>query len=151
IRGRVDQYAAYFERMHAYLNSQKQAHPELGSDLAELDTLVVEAQAKAKDIYVTPLPAVEKKIDAMKELLRQGKGDGFDCGVLDVRGTAGAQDDLCRRYNRLVLRLEQTAALKGANSPKQAQIAKHILDESHQILRQPTRWEPRRTLYFFEP
>ena len=40
---------------------------------------------------------------------------------------AGAQDDLCRRYNRLVMRLFQTAALKCGDSPGKAAIAKHIL------------------------
>ena len=35
--------------------------------------------------------------------------------------------------------------------PEKAVIAKHIWDESRAVLRQPTRWEPRRTLYFFEP
>ena len=36
-------------------------------------------------------------------------------------------------------------------SPQKAVIAKHIWDESRVMLRQPTRWESRRTLYFFEP
>jgi hypothetical protein len=97
------------------------------------------------------LPVVEKRIETMKQLLQEGNGDGFECGGLDVRGPAGAQDDLCRRCNRLVMRLFQTAALKCGDSPGKAAIAKHIWDESRQVLRQPTRWESRRTLYFFEP
>jgi hypothetical protein len=87
----------------------------------------------------------------MKKLLVEGKTDGFDCGNLDVRGAAGAQDDLCRRYNRMVMRLAQTAALKCGDSPGKAVIAKHLWDQSRKVLRQPTRWESRRTLYFFEP
>jgi hypothetical protein len=85
------------------------------------------------------------------KVVEQGKGDGFDCGNLDVRGPAGEQDDLCRRYNRLTLLLMQTAALKCDDSQEKAAIAKHIWDQSRAVLRQPTRWEPRRTLYFFEP
>jgi hypothetical protein len=151
IRGRVDQYAAFFEQMKSYLDDEERAHPEWHPYLAELQALVVEAQSKTRDIYATPLPAVENKIEAMKKLLKEGKGDGFDCGNLDVRGPAGAQDDLCRRYNWLVMRLFQTAALKCGDSPEKAAIAKHIWDESRKVLRQPTRWESRRTLYFFEP
>ena len=87
----------------------------------------------------------------MKKLLLEGKGDGFECGNLDVRGPAGSQDDLCRHYNRLVMRLAQTAALKCGDSPRKAVIAKHVWDQSRAVLRQPSRWESRRTLYFFEP
>jgi hypothetical protein len=119
--------------------------------LAGLEKMVSEAQSKSLEIYDTPLPDVQKKIDAMKTLLKEGQGDGFDCGSLDVRGTAGAQDDLCRRYNRLVLRLTQTAGLNCGDSREKAIIAKEIWDRSRQVLRRPTRWEPRRTLYFFEP
>jgi hypothetical protein len=113
--------------------------------------VVGEAQSKSREIYETPLPSVQKKTDAMKKLLEEGKGDGFDCGDLDVRDTAGSQDDLCRHYNRLVMRLAQTAASKCGDSPQKAVIAKHIWDQSRAVLRQPTRWESRRTLYFFEP
>jgi hypothetical protein len=87
----------------------------------------------------------------MKALLREGKGDGFNCGNLDVRDTAGSQDDLCRRYNRFVIKLAQTAALKCGDSREKAAIATYIWDQSRAVLRRPTRWESRRTLYFFEP
>jgi hypothetical protein len=151
IRGRVDQYAAFFAGMKEYLNNQKTAHPETRAYLAELEAMVDEAQSKMRQIDAAPLPAVAAKTDAMKKLLQQGQGDGFDCGKLDVRGVAGSQDDLCRRYNRLVLRLLQTAARHCADSPDKAVMAKYVFDRSREILRQPTRWESRRTLYFFEP
>ena len=151
IRGRVDEYGAFFAGMKTYLGGELQRHPELQDYLAELQGMVTEAQAQSGEIYATSLASVQKKIDAMKARLREGKGDGFDCGDLDVRDTAGEQDDLCRRYNRLVLRLEQTAALKCGDSPEKAAIARHILEESRAVLRLPTRWEPRRSLYFFEP
>jgi hypothetical protein len=151
IRGRVDQYGAFFAGMKGYLASEMQGHPELRDYLAQLQAMVTEAQAQSGEIYATPLASVQKKINAMKARLREGKGDGFDCGNLDVRDTAGDQDDLCRRYNRLVIRLGQTAASKCGDSPERADIARHILDQSRAVLRLPTRWEPRRTLYFFEP
>jgi hypothetical protein len=151
IRGRIDQYGAFFGQVQGYLASEKQAHPELRDYLTELEGMVAEAQSKSGEIYATPLSSVQKKTDAIKKLLHEGKGDGFDCGDLDVRGTAGSQDDLCRHYNRLVMRLAQTAALKCGNSPTKAVIAKHIWDQSRAVLRQPTRLESRRTLYFFEP
>lgn len=151
IRGRVDQYNTWFAQTRDYLAREQAAHPGLKTYVAELDALLAEGQARAKSAYNTPLANVEAKTDAMKKQLSEGKGDGFDCGSLDVRGPAGTQDDLCRRFNRLVLRLTQTAALKCDDSPEKAVIAKHIWDESRALLRRPTRWEPRRTLYFFEP
>jgi hypothetical protein len=151
IRARVDQYAAFFDQTRSYLATARKDHPELADYLGGLEKMVSEAQSKTQEIYATPLPDVQKKIDAMKELLKEGQGDGFDCSSLDVRGTAGAQDDLCRRYNRLVLRLTQTAGLNCGDSREKAIIAKEIWDRSRQVLRRPTRWEPRRTLYFFEP
>jgi hypothetical protein len=151
IRARVDQFVAFFNQMQSALEAEKKAHPESSSYISELEPLLSEAQAKAKEAYATPLETVLNKTENMKNQLRQGKGDGFDCGNLDVRGPAGTQDDLCRRYNRAVLRLMQTAALNCGDTPENAVIAKHVWDQSRQILRQPTRWEPRRTLYFFEP
>jgi hypothetical protein len=151
IRGRVDQYSAFFDQLQSYLQTEKAAHPEMQSYLAELEGMVADAKNRSRDVYATALPVVQQKTDSMKKQLLEGKGDGFNCGNLDVRGPAGAQDDLCRRYNRLVILLAQTAALKCDDSPQKAMVAKHIWDESRSILRRPTRWEPRRTLYFFEP
>ncbi len=151
IRARVDQYAAYFEGMQRYLEGEEKAHPELHDYIAELQDLVSQGKAKAAGIYATPLAAVEAKTEAMKKLLLAGQGDGFNCGNLDVRDTAGEQDDLCRRYNRLALRLEQTAALQCGDSAEKAVIAKHVWDQTRAVVRQPVRWEARRTLYFFEP
>jgi hypothetical protein len=151
IRGRVVQYGTCFSQVKDHLEGEAKAHPELRDYIAELEGLVTNAQAKSEEIYATPLSAVQQKTDAMKKLLQEGKGDGFDCGNLDVRGPAGAQDDLCRRYNRVVMRLMQTAALKCGDSPAKAVIAIYIWDQSRAVLQQPTRWESRRTLYFFEP
>jgi hypothetical protein len=151
IRLRIDQYVSFFDQMHDYLDAEDKAHPELHAYLSELQGMVAEAKSKATEIYATPLPAVQTKTEAMKSALLAGKGDGFDCGNLDVRDTAGDQDDLCRRYNRLVLRLSQTAALNCGDSPEKALVALHIWKESRLILRRPVRWEPRRTLYFSEP
>jgi hypothetical protein len=151
IRGRVDQYGAFFGDLDTYLTAQQKAHPELKDYVAELQTMVSEAQGHTKEIYATPLPEVQKKIEAMKERLEQGQTNGFDCAELDVRGPAGEQDDLCRRYNRLVMRLTQTAASKCGDSAEKAAVAAYVWAQSRAVLRQPTRWESRRTLYFFEP
>jgi hypothetical protein len=151
IRGRVDQYVAFFGQIKSYLATETKAHPDLRNYTAGLEAVVAEAESRSEEIYATPLPSVEKKIESMKKLLQEGKGDGFECGNLDVRDTAGAQDDLCRRYNRQVLRLMQTAALDCGDSAEKAVIAKYIWDQSRAVLRLPTRWESRRTLYFFEP
>jgi hypothetical protein len=151
IRGRVDQYGAYFDGMQHYLEGEEKTHPELHDYIAELQGLIAQGKSRSAGIYAIPLASVEAKTDAMKKLLLAGEGDGFNCGNLDVRDTAGEQDDLCRHYNRLALRLEQTAALKCGDSPEKALLAKHVWDQTRAVVRQPVRWESRRTLYFFEP
>jgi len=151
IRGRVDQYGSFFADMKSYLETKKKEHPELKDYAEELETMVAKAQSQSEEIYATPLSSVQAKIEQMKAQLREGKGDGFNCGNLDVRSPAGDQDDLCRRYNRFVMKLTQTAALKCGDSKEKAAMATYIWAQSRQVLRKPTRWEPRRTLYFFEP
>lgn len=151
IRGRVDQYQAFFSQTKQYLDAKTKEHPELKPYADELEAMVAKALSQSGEIYSTPLESVQTKIEKMKILLREGKGDGFKCGDLDVRNTAGSQDDLCRRYNRFVIKMAQTAALKCGDSPEKAVIATHIWNQSREVLRRPTRWEARRTLYFFEP
>lgn len=151
IRKRVDEYAGFFSGLNRYLAVQQAQHPEELPYIQELQNLIAQAQTRSEQIYATPLADVQARTEQMKELLRQGKGDGFNCGDLDVRGPAGAQDDLCRRYNRYVMKLTQTAAAQCGDSPAKAAIATYIWQQSRGILRRPTRWEPRRTLYFFEP
>jgi hypothetical protein len=151
IRGRVDQYRVFFGQMHDYLEAEKTAHPELKDYLEEVEAMVIDAQGRSERIYATTLPAVQAKTDAIKKRLLEETGDGFQFGNLDCRNTAGSQDDMCRHCNRLVMRLMQTAALKCGDSPQKALIAKHVWDEARAVLRQPTRWESRRTLYFSEP
>lgn len=151
IRTRVNEYSAYFAQLRTELNHDASANPALRDYVAPLEAMVTEAQAQARRIYATPLALAKTRTEAMKVRLRQGQGDGFNCGNLDVRGIAGAQDDLTRRDDRLVLRLYQVAAQTCGDSPAKAAIATKIWDESRAILRRPCRWEPRRTLYFFEP
>ena len=151
IRRRLDQYGAFFVQVQDYLASEKTAHPELKEYLEEMESMVADAQSRSINIYATPLAAVQTKTDEIKKVLLEKDGDGFSFGNLDCRSTAGSQDDLCRHYNRFVMRLVQTAALNCGDSPQKAIVAKHLWDESRIMLRQPTRWESRRTLYFFEP
>lgn len=151
IRGRVDEYGEFFSQTKDYLEAEKKRHPELKAYAEELEGMVTKAQSQSEEIYATSLESVQTKIEKMKVQLRQGGGDGFNCGNLDVRGPAGSQDDLCRRYNRYVIKLVQTAALKCGDSPEKALIATRLWNQSRGVLRHPTRWESRRTLYFFEP
>lgn len=151
IRSRVDQYAAFVTQLQDYLAAEKKAHPELKEYLEQMETAMNGTQGEFKAIYATALPAIQTKTDAMKKRLQEGTGNGFNLGDLDCRTAAGWQDDLCRRCNRFVMQLVQQAALNCGDSPQKALIAKHIWNEARAVLRQPTRWESRRTLYFFEP
>jgi len=55
IRGRVDQYAAFFNQTKDYLSNEDKAHPELRKYITELQSMVGEAQSKTEEIYATPL------------------------------------------------------------------------------------------------
>lgn len=151
IRRRVDEYSSFYNQVQDYLGSEKKAHPELTEYLEELETMVTDAQGRAKPIYNVSLASIKEKTDGVKEQMLNGTGDGFKFGNLDCRDRAGEQDDLCRRNHRFVMRLVQTAAQKCGDDPKKAKIAQQLWIESRAILKQPTRWEPRRTLYFLEP
>lgn len=151
IRGRITQYNAFFGSARAFLKAQADSNPDLKDYVAGLDSLAAQAQKKIEEINKTPLPTVAKKIEEMKQRITSNRNDGFDCADLDVRGTAGDQDDACRRCNRIVLRMLQTAAVQCGNSPEKAAIVNYLWTECRKVLREPTRWESRRTLYFFEP
>jgi len=112
--------------------------------------MVADAQNRSKGIYSTSLPSVQEKTEDIKKLLLEGTNDGFEFGKLDCRNTAGSQDDLCRHYNRFVMRLVQTATAKCGDSRK-SRDCQTPLDQSREILQRPTRWESRRTLDFVEP
>jgi hypothetical protein len=151
IRNRVDQYNDYFQQTQDYLAGQRRSHPELREYLEEMQAMLTAAQSESRAVYATSLASLQAKTEAMKKRLLEEPGNGLNMGELNCEIPAGWQDDLCRRYNRFVMRLVQTAALKCGDSPEKAVIARHIWDESRAVLRQPTRWESRRTLYFFEP
>ena len=151
IRSRVDQYSAFVTHVQDYLATEKKAHPELKDYLEEMESMMNEMPGEFKAIYATPLPSIQTKTEAMKKRLLVETNNGFNLGELDCKTAAGWQDDLCRRCNRFVMRVAQQAALNCGDSPQKAIIAKHIWDESRAVLRQPTRWESRRSLYFFEP
>jgi hypothetical protein len=151
IRGRLDQYGEFFGQINDYLEAEKKAQPELTDYLNDLERMVTSAQSKSKAIYSGSLNDTKEKSDNIKKLLLESTNDGFTFGNLDCRSTAGSQDDLCRHYNRFVMQLVQTAASQCGDSPKKAAIAKHLWDQSRDILQRPTRWESRRTLYFLEP
>jgi len=151
IRGRVDQYNGFFGNARAFLKTQADGKPELKNYIADLDSLAAQAQEKIEEIDKTQLPTVAKKIEEMKKRIMNNRNDGFNCADLDVRDTAGDQDDACRRCNRIVLRMLQTAAAQCGDSAEKAAIVNYLWSESRKVLREPTRWESRRTLYFFEP
>jgi hypothetical protein len=125
IRGRLDQYGAFFTQMNDYLETEKKAQPGPTDYLDELEKMVTDAQSRSKTIYATPLTAVQEKSENIKKLLVEGTNDGFSFGTLDCRPTAGSQDDLCRHYNRFVMQLVQTAASTCGDSPQKAAIAGH--------------------------
>jgi len=69
IRRRLDQYGAYFGQIQDCLASEKMARPELKDYLEEMETIVADAQGRSKEIYATPLAAVQTKTDSIKKLL----------------------------------------------------------------------------------
>ena len=116
--------------------------------------MVTEAQSKPREIYAVPLSTVQAKTESIKKLSQEkAKAMDWTSRGLMCKGTSPVRRTIyaSKRLQPLVMQLIQTAALKCGDSPEKAVMAKHIWDQSRNILRQPSRWESRRTLYFFEP
>ena len=67
IRGRVDQYEAFFDQVSSYLSKETAAHPGLKDYAGQLEAMIAAAKASSKGIYATPLSDVQRKVDGIKK------------------------------------------------------------------------------------
>ena len=147
IRARIEQYVAFGHELRAYLDQQKQARPELGEFLSEMDRLtkrIDAAVAARKDGIHTPEYAT-LLVDAFRTMLVDYEGDDalarckeITAGFVEIGGN---QDELVGECRVAVRVLRQKAALAMALDFRTASIAKEIRRRTQAILRNPTSYE----------
>lgn len=147
IRGRINRYKEFGEKMHAYLGEQKKARPELSAFIDEMEALTQE---------------IDKKYDARKEKIRTldyvaALNADFRKNVLDDTSPDAAakctkygkdlvevgdnQDELSSEMRWAVKALRQKAGLALATDPKVAPVANEIRARTQEALRNPANHE----------
>jgi hypothetical protein len=143
IRGRIETYVAFGRQTSAYLEAQKQAHPELTDRLAELQRLAAvmeEKYAERKDKIQTP-----ERVIAMVEDFRKNV---LDCETDDAPAQCHKfteawvvigdnQDELAGECRWATKMLRQRAGLMMAADPKMAEVAREVRLRSQKVLRSP--------------
>jgi len=143
IRGRIETYVDFGHETLAYLNTQKQARPELAERLAELASLArrIDARVAARrDKIKTPDDAAAMVEEFRRTVLDNDGEDAlamcqkFTAGWVDIGGN---QDELAGECRWAVKMIRQRAGLLLAVDPRMAEVAKEIRRRSQIVLRNP--------------
>jgi hypothetical protein len=143
IRGRIENYVAFGHETLAYLAEQKQAHPELGERLGELETLARRIDSRfaaRKEKIKTPDDAAAMVTEFRRSVLDCAGDDAlarckrFADGWVELGGN---QDELVGECRWAVKMIRQKAGLLMAVEPRVAEIAKEIRRRSQIVLRNP--------------
>ncbi len=147
IRGRIEQYVTFGHETLAYLDEQKQAHPEAADFLAEMDAsarAIDAAYAKRKAKIKTPQYVVDLTEKFRKTLLDYEGDDALkQCNAITyaIVDVGGNQDELVGECRAAVKVLRQRAGLAMATNPAAAEIAREIRDRTQKILRNALSYE----------
>ncbi len=150
IRERAYEYEAYAEAMTEWLDAQAKDSPDLAGDFQavrdECRTLIQKV-----DIVMPKesIPEVQSWADGIKALIdgpKKGRIGSCAETVTRFKILAGTQDDLVRSVCIETLRIMEQTAAAGTLSADHAALADEILAKTRQVLRKPTRWEPRRLM-----
>ncbi len=147
IRGRIDRYGKFGHDVLAYLEQQKNAHPELAGFVTELETLtrrIDEAVAKRIGPIGTPEYATGLADEFRRTVL---DNDGDEALEKCYRITAafvqigGNQDELVGECRGAVKILRQRAGLSMATDLRTSDIAQEIRRRTQTMLRNPVSYE----------
>ena len=147
IRSRIDQYVGFGHELLAYLDQQKQAHPELADFLTDMEssTKAIEtAFEKRRENIRTPQYVVDLTDEFRKTLLDNEGDDALQrCTKITeaIVVVGGNQDELVGECRNAVKILRQRAGLAMAQQPQAAEIAKEIRDRTQKVLRQAASYE----------
>ncbi|NUQ63873.1 MAG: carbohydrate binding domain-containing protein, partial [Pirellulales bacterium] len=117
IRGRIDDYVDFGRQMLAYLQQQRQSHPELAEFLAEMETstkAIDSAFEQRKSQIQTPQYVVDLTDKFRRTLLDYDGGDALDrCTEIThaIVNVGGNQDELVGECRSAVKVLRQRAGL----------------------------------------
>ena len=147
IRGRIEEYVAFGHDLLAYLAEQKKAHADLAAPIAELERLTREIDARyaARDTTIkTPDYAADMVErfkatvldDTSKDALERCKR--FTAAWVEIGSN---QDELVGECRWAVKMIRQRAAVRVAQQPSMAEIAREIRSRSQKILRNPASHE----------
>jgi hypothetical protein len=143
IRGRIEAYVAFGHDLAAYLDRQKQAHPEIGRPIDELIRLTraIDAKAAARQAHIkTPADHAALIADFRANILdddgpdAEKKCQAFTRALVDIGGN---QDELVGEGRWAVKVIRQRAALLAALDPRLAPIAREVRRRAQDVLRHP--------------
>ncbi len=143
IRGRINDYIAFGQKMRKYLAEQKKAHPELADVIGELDRLTQEIDNKVAaraDKIKTPEHVARMNAEFRKNVLGYDGPDALDrCKAFTKALVAigDNQDELSGECRWAVRSLRQRAGILMALDPRVAPIATEIRNRTQEVLRNP--------------
>jgi hypothetical protein len=147
IRGRIEDYVTFARRTDAYLDTQRQSHPDLAGDLAKLQTTIRRLPghvAQRQNGIKTPQFATQLVDDFRANLLDDEGPDALakckriTAALVDIGGN---QDELVGECRMVVKTLRQQIALASATDPRLAPIARELRQRTRLILRNPASYE----------
>ncbi|MCY2988866.1 MAG: carbohydrate binding domain-containing protein [Planctomycetota bacterium] len=147
IRGRIDQYVDFGHETLAYLDQQKQTHPELAEFLAEMDrsTRAIDAAFQRRSASIKTPQYVVDLTEKFRATLLDKEGDEAlrECTVIThaIVEVGGNQDELVGECRNAVKVLRQRAGLAMAVHPPAAEIAKELRSRTQKVLRNATSYE----------
>lgn len=147
IRGRITNYVEFGKKTRSYLAEQKQAHPEIKDQIAELEKIAQEIELRFAER--------EERIGSVALVAKMN--DDFRKNVLDAEGPdavakckkytdelvriGGNQDKLVSECRWVVRTLRQRAGLMVALDPRLAAIAAELRTRTQAVLRNPSNHE----------
>ena len=147
IRGRITLYVDFGHKVRQYLSEQKKAHPELKEQIAELEKIAEEIDARfaeREERIQSPALVAKMNEDFRKNVLDFEGADALDrCKKYGDALTriGGNQDKLVSECRWVVRTLRQQAALLLAQEPRLAPVAAEIRTRTQAALKNPSQHE----------
>ncbi len=147
VRERIDLYVQFGREMTAYLQRQKQLHPEHAAFLDELllaTRRLDQSFEASRERIRTPAFAEETAQGFRKTLLAYAEKDAYkkcEAQMAIFTSIGGAQDGLVASCRMVVKTLRQRAGIAMAVNPDLREIASEIRSRTQAILRNPTPYE----------
>jgi hypothetical protein len=147
IRGRIEGYVAFGHETLAYLKQQKNDHPELAPELAEMENVVqvIDAKFAARRKEIKTPEEAEVMVEEFRQTVLNYAGDDAlaRCKRFTEAwvGIGGNQDELAGECRWAVKMVRQRAGLLMARDPRLSEIAKEVRRRSQVVLRNPANHE----------